>query len=704
MLRSFLGYVVVVAFFTRHWLPEMVDSIPRSSNVYDAHLIAWVLAWITHALTTDPRHLFDANIYYPAPGQLTGWDHFFSSQLLFAPIFRITHNAIFSANLIVWASYPLAGLAMERLLRRLGLGAKVAWVAGLLFALGPMRVPLNMHLLQFLNVYLPLTAFALVQLRDEPTLPSAATLALVFAAGIFSSYYMAIMLGIVAAIWGLSELLREAPSRLRFVILALGAATVASACLLVFAHPYLMRNAREGAASLPEMPSALTFLEWVASLVRQRWLTPTAVPLFLVGASGVLALTSRDQPLRRIGATGLALVLIGTALMFGFPTALAPAIAASPLRFFRAAYRMSVVSGFGHALLVAAGLELIRRRLGWAAGTAAIGAVAVSLVPLAGRITDFRTYTVLAVTRASAYARVGQLVRAGGEGALLELPLTAPVATGGLAATYETDAMVGSTYHWLPLLDGYTGYEPPHRQALLDVVTELPEGPALDDLVDMTHVRWILLRPAADWPDADERDRFLRSLLAWPSAGPTWDIQDFTLFRLDRVPAHPEWFAALAGGAAGAHTALGTSIGPLPAPAAAATVAADLLPTELTAGQEIALRLSVHNAGSVAWPVAIPPTTALRPTWERPLLPRTYAVVLVSRWRPLDGPPGNVPQPQEIRLRRDVPPGETIVQPVALQTPESTGRYEFELAIEQIAGATFSGGGNRPLRASITLR
>ena len=33
---------------------------------WDMNLVVWIHAWGFHALTTDPAHLFDANIFHPA--------------------------------------------------------------------------------------------------------------------------------------------------------------------------------------------------------------------------------------------------------------------------------------------------------------------------------------------------------------------------------------------------------------------------------------------------------------------------------------------------------------------------------------------------------------------------------------------------------------------------------------------------------------
>ena len=66
--------------------------------------------------------------------------------------------------------------------------------------------------------------------------------------------------------------------------------------------------------------------------------------------------------------------------------------------------------------------------------------------------------------------------------------------------------------HWLRavlVLVAACGIVPhAHAQSEDDL---LPAEQALDDLVDMTHLRWILLRPAADWPSEAARARYAES-------------------------------------------------------------------------------------------------------------------------------------------------------------------------------------------------
>ncbi len=53
----------------------------------DPHFSTWRMAWVAHALRTDPPHLFDANIYYPETGTLTYSDGTLLEGILAAPLF-----------------------------------------------------------------------------------------------------------------------------------------------------------------------------------------------------------------------------------------------------------------------------------------------------------------------------------------------------------------------------------------------------------------------------------------------------------------------------------------------------------------------------------------------------------------------------------------------------------------------------------------
>lgn len=585
ILRSLLAYVAVLGACAWPWIAAASRALPAGALLIapsNARLHVWILAWVSHALATDPRRLFDANISYPAPAQLAAAEHFLSSQLLFAPVYAATGNALLGANVLALASYPLAALAMERLLLALGCGRGAAWTGGMIFALGPLRVPGNLHLIQYLNFYLPLTALAVRALRARPTWGRAASLALVLVAGLFSSYYTALLVCVTGALWGVAELVRPGRGRTPFVAFGLGAGAVAVALLAAVSRPYLARPEAAAAqlnlypgdeimyAEYREIPGLQPLLSFIFRgssdyTVSAQMLQDPAfwgrvalgilvvcvrgwfgiVPLALA-AGGLLALRSRAPGARRTARWGLLLVGLTAALMLG-PTQRVldwtihlpfAALVATPARFFRFPFRFVVLAGLGTALLGAAALEGAQQALGPRAGrvlvAVALGAVlATRGVALKGDGLD--------VMRAQSLPIYDTLraVTAEEPGPLLELPLAEPTGHG-----LDRDAMVGSTRHWLPLVNGFTGFPAPHRHLIRDMVARLPAPEALEDLVDLTHLRWLLVHPPADWGGSPVREALLRL----PSVRPVAERDGWVIARVDRIPEHQEWFDAVAAG------------------------------------------------------------------------------------------------------------------------------------------------------------
>src|SRR5437660_4162282 len=52
----------------------------------DAMLTSWMLAWASHALRTDPLHLYHANIFYPLPWTFAFSENLIASAVLMTPV------------------------------------------------------------------------------------------------------------------------------------------------------------------------------------------------------------------------------------------------------------------------------------------------------------------------------------------------------------------------------------------------------------------------------------------------------------------------------------------------------------------------------------------------------------------------------------------------------------------------------------------
>jgi hypothetical protein len=685
-----LGYAALFLVLGFPWVHAAAGAVPAGNPFAfadDARLLIWVLGWVAYALRTRPSSLLDAGIHHPAPAQLTGSEHLASTQLLAVPAVWLTGNPILVANLVVFLSYPLAAFAMYRLALTLGCSAAAAWVGGLVFALGPLRVPANIQVLHFLNLYLPLAALALHRLRDGPTPGRALVLFGVLTAGALSGYYLTVMLVLVATAWTGIEALRRAPGRDRFLALAAVAGAGAAAILLVVSRPYFDRPELAVGVPVGDLRAPGT-LGWKSTRTLLRLLfgiVPGALALLGLGA----LVTRRATPARSVAAAGLALVIVGLLGVFP-PGPLVDAIQSSPLRFLRAQTRFAVVAGFGTALLAVAALETVRARLGPRAGVAAAIAAAVALFGAAWpSFPGGRDWIAAFGVDRGVYDAVARVAAHEGPGPLLELPLADAQwrQRGGELplGQLESEAMIGSLRHRLPLVTGHTGYQPLHRALLERAIADLPQPSALDELVDLTHVRWLLLRPADYWKVPRVRER----LLALPGVSSRFGRDGWTLALVDVPVRRPEWYAAIAEGYRPGRTVLGTPLAPLAeADAVGQVTTPPTMFVPLQAGAVWSLVVEARNRGAAPWPATVPGR-----------LPPTYTVRFVARWRRAD-----LALPaQMIAVRRDVPPGDSVVQTLALDVPAEPGDYVLEIGLEQDAGARFTAPGNAPLRLQLTV-
>jgi hypothetical protein len=373
----------------------------------------------------------------------------------------------------------------------------------------------------------------------------------------------------------------------------------------------------------------------------------------------------------------------------------------TPARFIRARHRAHVLSFFGAAFLVACALDIVLRRAG---GPARAALVVVALVTIGFRFPlspALLASTALPTTPlghlerwgrlppprylenpalgddAPSYAALARVATARGGGPLLDLPVTEDGA-----------AVVGQMVHRQPTVAFYTGYLPAHVSTVERLIAELPDRAALDDLVDMTGLRWIVVRSAPRWPSAGAHRDTLAALRAHPRVRRVDPVGTFTLVELDPTSRRPDWLHSVAAGPRRGFSALGAPLVRLPA-TARATVDV-IAPPEIVAGHEVALRVAVSNAGPGTWPAAAP---------ARPGVPLTVRIEVAWVTEP-DGRRTGVLDAFE--LRRDVPPGETLEQRLVVTAPGAPGPHRLEVAVRQLDGAELSSPRN-PLVAAVEV-
>jgi hypothetical protein len=254
--------------------------------------------------------------------------------------------------------------------------------------------------------------------------------------------------------------------------------------------------------------------------------------------------------------------------------------------------------------------------------------------------------------------------------------------------------MIGAIRHRLPLITGHTGFWPPHRPLVQALIRQLPDREAAQTLVDVTHVRWLLLRPPDQWPPsvAAQRERLLSA--SWARRIVSRD--GWILMRVILQPRHDEFFTAIASGWRPGSTALGTPATPIPTSEARAVVSGRL-PSAVPAKGPLWTQVTVRNLGNLAWPVTVP---TFAPAFNAPY---DGEVFLQVTWRSLDDP-SRPPIVFPLQLRRDVAARELLAQPMMLPRPGLPGRYAIEIAVRQRNGEGFTEPLSRPLRGEIEVQ
>ncbi len=684
-----LAYGAIFLALSFEWLGTAATSTGVGGNFADDPLIAYILGWVQTALFTRPGDLFHAPINYPAQLQLAASEHLLSTQILFAPIFVVTKNAILSANLTLFLTYPIAALAMQRFLLAVGCTVLPAFVVGFAFALGPYQAPANLHVLQYLNLYLPLIALSLVRLRESPDLRRAALFGLATILALLSSYYAAVFAAAGCGIWGLVEVSRREPSRGRFVLLAAIAAGTAALLVGIFSLPYfeyqalLRPNPEQFPTSAVENEASRRILFESGYLRGTDWLH-----VRILGAFGLACLFVASAPARRCLIGGF--MIVGCAWIFGGGGDMLLEFAGVPasrelliqripgLGFFRYVARFAVLAGFGAALVCAGILQTTRERFGTRVSAILATALALFIVAERGQ-TMLETRPRVFMDGPPGLAQeIAKVVRQHGAGPLLELPVLGVLTQiPDFAGGTEVRAMLRSLEHGAPLIIGHTGHPPRHRPVLGPSIP--PKGRrSLQRLVDATGLRWILLRPASQWPQYARRAR--RTMTRLPQLKQRLSVQGWLLMEVALEPWSDLWIDAIRHGTDTTTTPIGTPLAALHGVHTPGELTAHI-PQQLAASDTFELTIEMSNLGEVSWP-GVPD----RSRSDTPNLVRVYA-----RWYPV--PPGESTTKTEpvgavvpLGLQWDVAPGRDHGLNARLTAPPTPGRYQLELSLGQDAG------------------
>ena len=135
-----------------------LDSVP---DLGDPLFSIWRIGWVNHQLFTGPRHLFDANIFYPERLTLTLSDPVILPSLMGAPLLAIGLHPVVVYNLLLVSAFWFSGIAVYLLVERLTASPRAAFVAGLIYACCGYRFDHYSHLELQMTEWMPLGLLAL---------------------------------------------------------------------------------------------------------------------------------------------------------------------------------------------------------------------------------------------------------------------------------------------------------------------------------------------------------------------------------------------------------------------------------------------------------------------------------------------------------------------------------------------------------------
>jgi hypothetical protein len=627
----------------------------------DLRLITWALAWDTHALATDPLHLFDANIFHPAPSALAFSEHFLGYLPLFAPTYLATANPLLASNVLLFLTYPLCALAMFALARRY-VSPPAAFLAGAAYAFCGLRYDALYHLHQLGVFWMPLAILLTERWLERARTRDALLLSAILALQLLSSYYLAYaLLVLYASYLAVAAWHWRATLDRRRVVGLVAAAVVAATPFLLASLPYLdlQRLGVIPAGDDASTGSGFTLAPRVTRLQIRRYLTGEAVgPLGWLLA--VLALLPPWRGRAHALRIGLVLLVVGVLFASGPKLAIGDAMLWSPYAALqrwlpgfsavRLPARFLVVAQLGAALLAALGVERVLRwlprPLAWPAGAVAAGALVLAAGPWPPHP--------LHDEWPPADRELRYWLRDHGDGgALVELPM-------GDVAT-SSRRMIAGTTHWLPSIDGYSAYPPPTRNLLRRIAMALPDPSALQRLVDLAGVRFIAVH-------VDEMDPAGRR--AWQSAPPGLvEVGRWGEDRLYRVALEPQedLRARLR---SRTETLDGARLAPLgdacPGRLGAVVIANDKRLRPATRYEVAAL---VENLGQDIWP-------------GFSMYPR-HLVALRATTRRDDGDRDEPVAVATFPLWHDVAPGPGLHLGIDVTTPKTPGDYVLELSLVQ---------------------
>src|SRR2546425_2359147 len=133
----------------------------------DGQFSIWNVAWVARTLATDPRHVFDANIFYPHRSTLAYSEGNLGAGALAVPAYWATGGNPYAAhNVVVLLAFIMTATGTYYLVRYLTSDRRAAAFSAIGFAFCPYVFAHTSHIQLLMMAGLPFSLLAFHRLAD----------------------------------------------------------------------------------------------------------------------------------------------------------------------------------------------------------------------------------------------------------------------------------------------------------------------------------------------------------------------------------------------------------------------------------------------------------------------------------------------------------------------------------------------------------
>jgi hypothetical protein len=514
----------------------------------DGAFAVWNVAWVARTLVLAPSRVFDANIFHPHPNTLAYSEANLGAGILAIPAYWLSGSALAAHNVVVIASFALSQVATYYLVRYLTASRPAAVAAAIAFSFCPYVFSHLPHIQLLMTAGLPAVLLAFHRWVDAPTPGRAAVLGIALFAQAIACAYYGIFAGLIVGCGVLFYAVSRGHWRRgAFWLGAFGAAALSLVLVAPLFGPFLeirdagfTRTLEDAGRWSADWKSYLASPAWTHRWMHPllgRWsevLFPGFLPVALalaglglaIAGSQPAARSSTARPRETAGFYGL----VGfTALWASFgPEAGLYRLLFHTLpifSFLRAPSRLGIVVTLAVAVLLALAVERLVRgrprhiRLRWGVAIAALLALELTVAPIR-------------FPPAGPPPAAHRLLATLPPGPVAEFPFYALPTDLWQQARY----MYLSTFHWHPLVNGYSDHFPPGYRRAAVTIARFPQ-PEAYAVLRRYGVRYLVFHLARY--EREHRRRLVSALDAARAAGhllPLAHQRDVLLFEVVTWP------------------------------------------------------------------------------------------------------------------------------------------------------------------------